>query len=170
VITKNQIKAVRTLASRVFPTDDDYRAMLYTMNVTSTKDLTFHQAQELIADLSKIANSNSVIPERSYRESTKGKKYYGTGTRGQQRHLTALQAERIGILSDALGWDDARLRGFLKRQLDKNTAVQMLMNYEAGKVIVGLQRIFTDGNREYYLKINKLNNEQLKSQLLMANG
>jgi hypothetical protein len=160
-ITKNQIKAVRTLASRIFPSDDDYRSMLATMNVTSTKDLSFAQAKILIGKLAEIAkkkNCHSRMPLSGIQ-----KKYYGTGKCGQQRHLTAAQAERIEILVEALSWNDARLRGFLKRQLNKNTAIQMLMNYEAVKVIVGLEKILSDGNREYYLKINKLNNEQLKA-------
>jgi len=168
LITKNQIRAVRTLASRVFPSDDDYRSMLGTIGVESTRQLSFEQAKGIIAQLSKRVGTNPCHSERS--EESHPKKYYGTGKRGSQRHLTASQAERIGILADALGWDDARLHGFLKKQLNKNTAVQMLMNFEAVKVIVGLERILADGNRKYYLQLNKMNNQQLKSQWLMANG
>jgi len=160
-ISKNQIKAVRTLASKAFPDDETFRTALSGYGAEHTGELSYFDARDFITKLSAIVNKNPKEAEKF----TKKKKYYGTGERGRQRHLTPLQAERILLLEELLGWNEVRTRGFIKKQINKDTAVQMLMNYEAVKVIVGMQRIFSGGNKDRYKEINEMTLSQLKNFL-----
>ncbi len=74
-----------------------------------------------------------------------GRKFHeGAGKRGHVGGpLTQQQAQKIGALERELGWQNhpARLRGFIERQIGTRKAVEWLRNYEAQKVILGLERV-----------------------------
>jgi len=98
------------------------------------------------------------------------KKYYGKGRAGFQHHITPGQAERIAILEGLLGWNSVRTTGFIKRMTRENKAVQMLMNYQASKIIVGMQRILSEliatsigDKKEAYKMLNEMTNNQLQA-------
>ena len=119
-----------------------------------TNDLTKQEAAELITKLSAMTGFKQQKKQTS--------KYQGHGRRGSQIHLSDIQAERIAILEDKLGWNEARTAGFITRQTGKAAAVRMLMNYEAVKVIVGMTRILAGGNRALFLGLNKSGNNELR--------
>lgn len=150
-ISKAQIKAVKTLANQVYHTNEDYKEALDSYGVDTCVNLSSSQASQFISKMSQSINQKEKVK----------KTYFGAGSRGLQRHLTPEQAERIGILEELLGWNNIRTVNFIKRQTGKNKAVNMLANYEAVKVIVGMQRIASGGDKELYAKINKMNNAQL---------
>lgn len=148
-ITKAQVKKLRTVASKVFETDEDYRDALRFYGCDSTVLLTKDQASDFISRL-----EGKQPPKRSYK---------GTGKRGRQQHLTPAQAERIEILESLLGWNRTRTNGFIKRQVRHFKAVEMLMNYEAVKVITGMQRIIANGDKDVYRTINRSSNMDLRN-------
>jgi len=131
--------------------EDNHRKNLSYYGVKSSKELDNKQASDYISKLSK-AEVNGKLQI----------KYYGKGKRGLNRHLTPEQAERIGILQTALCWSSEGLTSFMERQTGKKTAVQMLTNHRATKVIVGLEKVLAKGNQEFYIVINKLTNGGLK--------
>lgn len=152
-INKGQIKALRTIASKIFPGDEEYRAWLYQRyEVESTKDISFHQANDALDALNKELNPNRKPQKR----------YYGSGRKAANRrtnnHLHKSQAEKIGALEKLLSWDNdkTRLLGFITRQTGHNKAVQMLTPGEATKVIVGMQRIAANGDKGIYKMLNEM--------------
>lgn len=132
VISKRQIKAIRTLKHKLGLADDTYKSMLLGYGHESCTEFSNGEAGDLIRKLSDL------LPKDSWRESGKS---YGTGDRGGQRHLTQLQAERIDFLQNLLGWERSSTVAFVIRQLGAIKGVAMLMNYEAVKVITGMQRV-----------------------------
>jgi hypothetical protein len=167
--TPAQVKTIHTIVSRLSVDDDTYRGMLSGYGVESCKDLMKWQAGELITALSNLGKSQGIKPAPV-------KKVYGTGQRGQNRHLTAEQADRIEVLKQLLKWDDARLFVFIGRQTGAMRGVQMLTNYQATKVIVGMQRVLTatlnpsvsplSQRGEVYSIINGLPNSKLKNLIV----
>jgi len=145
-----QISALRTAASKAFKgNNDDYYAWLSdTYRVNSTKSLNFVQASEAITLLRKLCDYKDEL-----------RRYSGSGKKGRAgSHLTQAQANKIDTLEILLGWHDdrARLLAFIKRQTGQNSAVQMLLNYQASKVIIGMQRILADGNKDVYKFLNTM--------------
>src|ERR1035437_8076532 len=131
-ISKGQIKAIQTLKHKLGLADDTYKSMLGGYGHESCTEFSNGEAGDLIRKLS------SLLPMDNWRESGKS---YGTGERGGQRHLTQLQAERIDMLEKLLGWQRSSTVAFVIRQLGAIKGVAMLMNYEAVKVIIGMQRV-----------------------------
>jgi len=149
-----QIKIIHALANKVFPDRDEYRSALSSFNATSSKDLSTEQATKLIKSMMQMVNPDTVKVNKVYK---------ARGKRGVQAHLTQLQADRIAILIKLLKWNEPkRLTGFIERQTSKLKAVDMLANYEATRVIVGLEKILSSGNQETFLSINKMSNEELE--------
>ncbi len=180
-----QIKAIHTLKSKLHLDDENYRMNLsrYGVNSTTDKNFSSKMAGDFIKHLSKSVASIRFSAEAEKHSATGDvakKKYYGTGERGYQHHLTPMQAERISILENLLQWNESedrsqksedsnkRLLGFIFKQTGKQKAVQMLMNYEAGKVIVGMQRILAIGDQAKYNALNKMPNKQLKNLLTQS--
>ena len=153
-LTSAQVKTIRTLISSLNLSDDIYRDMLAQYQVKSCKELFKNEATDLISALSKLARRQGI--------KNKKRKPYGTGERGAERHLTDEQAERIEILRLLNGWDNMRLNGFLYRQTGELRAVQMLMNYQATKVITGMTKVFAGTSRRNFLELNNHTNRQLK--------
>jgi hypothetical protein len=89
-------------------------------------------------------------------------KYKGSGTRGLNLHITPMRAERISILEELLNWNTKRTQGFIFKQTGYQKSVEMLTSQEGGKVIVGMTRIFSNGNKDIYIKLNNLSNRELK--------
>jgi len=90
------------------------------------------------------------------------RKYKAAGNRGSRRRITPAQADRIDILQELLGWSDKGLLSFIQRQTSKNQAVDWLTGVQAGKVIVGMQRVLSGGDQALYKAINDMTNSQLK--------
>jgi hypothetical protein len=150
--------------------DDNYKSILAGFGVESCTALGSFQATGLISKLSKLVPAVKKSP----------KKYYGTGERGEQHHLTQLQAERIEVLEKMLNWERSSTVTFIIKQVGAVKCVSMLMNYEAVKVITGMQRVLAfdmaksaKGNtgsywnervnqKEFFETINNSTNNELK--------
>jgi hypothetical protein len=164
--TLRQIKKIHTLKSKLSLSDEDYRQNLSVFSAETSKELSTDQASLFISNLEKTLNKINPLPkttaEPGLQRPGSANKYYGKGRRGMQIHLTELQAQRINILQDLLGWNETRTTGFIKHQLNLNKAVQMLTNFEASKIIVGMQRILSNGDKNLYKRINCMKNSELK--------
>jgi len=145
-ITKSQVRALRTAASKVFPNDELYHDWLMNnFKVESTLELSNTQARRAIDLLAKETGFKSK------------RNYYGSGIKGQKAGpLTENQAKKIGALERLLGWERKQTLGFIRRQTGKLCDVQMLRNYEAQKVIVGMQRIAAGGDQKIYKQLNTM--------------
>jgi hypothetical protein len=139
-ISKDQIKALRTAAAKVFREESDYRDFLAQnfAGITSTKDLDMHEAGRAITLLRK---------HTGYKEP----RFEGQGT---GKRITDSQARKIAALVATLGWTNKGLFQFIERQTGKKCDVPMLLKHEASKLIVGLQRVAAKGSRETYRKLN----------------
>jgi hypothetical protein len=145
-ITNKQVIALRTAASKMFASDENYHDWLGTnFGKFSTLQLTVNEAGEAIRLISK-----NYFNQKN--------RHYGTGKPGLQQHLTQRQATKIGFLEKILGWENepGRMTGFIQRQTGRLKAVEMLMNWEATKVIIGLQRIIAGKNKRLYDYLNTL--------------
>ena len=164
-ITKGQVKAIKTAQKHVFKSDEDYRFTLsQNFGVNSCTALTYYQAQDLIKRLAKLTNYNTNSGSgRPTSAGVSSSNYRGRGKRGTQKHLTQLQADRITLMEKLLGWKPESTTKFIKRQTGNLTGVQMLMNWQAVKVIVGMQRILSENLGVDYSSINKADNETLKN-------
>lgn len=164
--TKKQVIVIKALASKIYSDDDEYRFALKSYGVDSSKKLTIEQASSFITKLSlhKKSSKTQQNPAAGGTAPAAGSAIYtGTGKRGMQRHLTAAQGVRISILEKILGWNKNSTYDFIKKQTGKNKSVEMLMNYEAGKVIVGMQMIIVNSDKEKYKSINAVSNKVLNS-------
>lgn len=146
----NKIKAIGILRRKVFRNDDDYYSALSSYGVGSCKDLTERDAKRFIAQLHELNG-----------DSKNNVRYSGKGKRGTQKRLTKEQAERIGILQDLLGWSGKALFGFIYKQTGKNIGPEMLMNYQAVKVIIGMGKVYCGNCNLNYKKFNAKNNTEL---------
>ena len=144
-VTKDQIRAIRSMASYIYQDDDDYRALLDQFFPTkewsdadrpSTKDLTRHEAHLLISALGT---------KKEHQQPWKGR-YTGDGKRGYGKRCTQAQADEIARLEYKLGWmsDPRRLVGFIRRQISRRKVVEKLSKREATKVITGLRKLLAD--------------------------
>lgn len=170
-VTAGQIKKIHTVKSILMKkgimSEDDHRSALAGYGVESSKDLSYFQAhnymeslEKLIPETERLTHKNGTAGTQS--RPTRRKRYEGKGERGRQRHLTPLQAERIRILEDLLGWNSVSVQRFIYKQIGKLKGVEMLMNYEAGKVIVGMQRVLAFNTKVEYGKLNNCINGRLK--------
>lgn len=166
--TSAQIKAIHTIKSKINMNDDEYRSNLKVYGVESSSDPRFvpEMAGDFIQKLSlaakQILTNNTPDKAGTPSPALSYKKYDGKGKRGFNRHITPARAERINILEQILEWDSKRLQGFIFKQTGLSKGVEMLTSSEGGKVITGLTRIYTAGNRDLYLKINRLPNNELR--------
>lgn len=158
--TKKQVSAFKTLISKLGIDEETEDRMIASYGVDSCKKLNVYQISELIKKLSSECPNN---PPKKKTAAT------GKGERGKMNHLTQAQADRIMILQKLLGWHPAGLGSFIHRQTQKLKGVEMLMNFEAKDVIVGMQRVYSDGNKNKYLELNAMSNSQLE-QLFKQNG
>lgn len=156
--TKNQLTAIHTIKSKLGLSEELYVSILASYHVKSSKDLSFHEAGELISNLSVRLNGKRPIPIT--------KKYYGKGKRDVDNpsveNLTQLQAERILVLEKKLGWSNKDTINFIRRQTGKNAAVPMLTVSDAGVVIVGMQKVLSSKIGLEYADINSKTNTQLR--------
>ncbi len=151
MLSKNKIKAIGILRNSVFAgNNENYYAMLSGYNVKSCKDLTERQASSLIAKLHELEGTSRKT------------KYSGKGKRGSQTRITKLQAERIELLMSLLGWNDKSIYKFINKQLKKNSGVEMLRNYEARKVIIGITKVLADKHNYSYSFFNDMSNRELR--------
>lgn len=160
-ITVDQIKTIHILKSKLKISHSEYESILSGYKVETSKDLLLWQASELIRNLSdKVSKMGFAYVKAK-------------GKRGRERHLTPEQLSRIEVLQKLLGWDSLQLTGFLERQVKRLTDVSMIMNFEATKVIIGMQRVLSDkissktkqNKNEIYSSINDLTITGLKALL-----
>ena len=80
------------------------------------------------------------------RAKPKAVRYYGAGG----ANLSQNQAREIARLEAELGWasNPRRLQGFVKRQTGGLSAVEMLSNRKASKVITVMKKILADGEKQ----------------------
>jgi len=144
-ITKKQIRALRAAAGKVFDDDEDYHDWLANcfLGIVSTKDLSAREASQAIGLLRKSIGYEGNV--------------YGSGRRGDATgFITHMQALKIRHLIAELGWGNAGKLKFIKRQTGRTCDIRMLRNYEATKVIVGLQRVLAGGDNDVYKRLNEM--------------
>lgn len=73
------------------------------------------------------------------------------------------QREKIKALAEVLYWGSERVNGMIKRVTGAPRSVDMLTNAMATKVIIALQRIVADGDKEVYTKLNKMSADQVRN-------
>ncbi len=182
-ITKRQIKTLQTLAHRIYNDEEERRDWLQeNYGCRSFTQLNMIQADELIKVWSKALNSKSETyqkenggiapavpsPEKIKTGGGIRRPYVGKGKKGEQKRITEPQAERIGLLAEILGWNMDSIHKFIYRQLCMNKGfvvfktVEMLMNYEAVKVIIGMERIAAGNLKLEYGQVNEMENGRLR--------
>lgn len=163
-INKKQIIALRTAASKVF-SDDEFREFLAFNfdGVLSTKDLDSEQASVAITLLSNQIGYTG--RDATHRVST-NKRAYGIGKKGRAAgRITQAQAEKINGLCELLGWeiDGKEILRFVERQTGSMKSVSWLLNYQASKVIVGMQKVIAAGDKALYDFLNNLTSADMKN-------
>lgn len=168
-ITKRQIKALQTASRKIFSSVEERRDWLENnYGVRSFTNLSIDKADELIKKLTRIQTHTSKNGGGSPPPAPSLNRPIGKGKPGSQRHLTLGQAERIRLLGELLRWDFNGLISFIKRQINKNKetvilkSVEMLMNYEAVKVIIGMEKIACVKYGFEYEVLNKMQNSELR--------
>lgn len=166
--TAKMIKILHTLASNIYSDDEERRDFLKSnYGVESFKQLRFEDASELINKWLSLSKPRSK-PTSAGNPPCASFRNVGKGRKGKTKMLTQLQADRIGILKDLLGWDLSAITNFISRQTKKRKyvviikTVSMLMNYEAVKVIIGMEKIVALNFEINYQVINKYSNSELK--------
>lgn len=137
-ITKAQIKAIHTAKAQIFQTEEDYRDWLFkNFGVVSSRDLSYSQAREAVGLLMRFTGYDKTNKRASYR-------------------ITKAQLNRIKSLEIIAGWNDnpQRLLGFIEKQTGKQTTPEMLTKAEAKKIIIGLLRILSNGNKDLFKMLN----------------
>lgn len=130
-IKKRTVRRLRAAASKLFPEDDLYYQFIgQHYGVESTLELTEKQAIEALQTIDQELKVQKV--------KTHGKRRKGFLTSNQKEYIEGMFAE--------LGWDPGpRQWGFIKKQIGKQSSVDMLTNRDASKVITGLERMMADG-------------------------
>lgn len=170
------------MIQRLDISNDDYKNNLRTYGVEHSNDPKFtnEMASDFIDKLSRSAqpgpHSDDVgltQPASSASNNERDNytpKYKGSGTRGLNLHITPMRAERISILEELLSWDTKRTQGFIFKQTGYQKSVEMLTSQEGGKVIVGMTRILSNGDKSLYQKFNNLSNRELKKLIKPADS
>lgn len=139
-ISKDQIKIIHTLISKIPVSDEDYRAMLGGYSVSSSKDLSFEDAKEFVDILSKIAEKKGV-----YVKNGGGKaRFSSMGNRderaypAQMRKIEAMWSD-VSYMTTA---EDKRsaLNSFLSRRFGIDR-IEWLPRNMVGKVIKSISSI-----------------------------
>ena len=146
-ITPGRIKTLFACASNVIKATgqwDDIEQFktdwLYIeFNVRSTKALTVKQADAAIATMQRML---------------------GDGT----ERASFGQQEKIKALAELLGMSTESKYQFMQRQVGYKKSERMCTPKEASKIIVGLQRIFSNGNTDLYNKLNQASARYLRSK------
>jgi len=127
--TKNQIAAIHAIKAHHAWDDKEYRGILSSYGVTTSLNLFYDQADNFIQKFgTKKQKENHSL-------------YIGKGRGEKNDHLTQGQADEISRLQKKLDMDFNRLTGLIYRVLKKVTPPEMLMNYEASRLINVLQKM-----------------------------
>lgn len=178
-ISKGQISALQIMAAKIFA-DKAERVEWLKRNYSqeSFTGLNMFEAHKIITDWSKGLNISIGSPKSGGRPSAAPSskvKFVGKGVRGEQKRLTEPQAERIGLLAGLLKWTPATIGKFIYNQINRNSGykiyktAEMLMNYEAVKVIVGMEKVASSNLGVEFLELNRMGNSELK-ELLKKNN
>lgn len=146
-ITPGRMKTLFTTANAVIKafgtwkdTDEFKTEWLYPeFDVSSTKDLSVKQADAAIGSLQRMLGD------------------------GVER-ASFPQQEKIKALAELLGMSTTRKYEFIERQVGYKKSERMCTPKEAGKIIVGLQKIFAQGDSELYQTLNKVSARYIRSQ------
>ena len=128
-VTKNQVAAIHAIKAAHDWDDRAYRGILSSYGVTTSLNLLYNQADNFI----KQFGTKKAKPQTGL--------YVGKGRGGKNDHLTQGQADEITRLQKKLDMDFHRLTGMIYRILKKVTPPEMLMNYQASRVIMVLQKM-----------------------------
>jgi len=137
----------------LFDDDEQYRDWLednFGVRSSTDRRFTTRKASEAIGLMSRLEGNTSLphpakMDEELSSRREKKYRYRGTGKGGSAAgHLTQSQADEIGRLQDALGWNTARLTGFIRRQTKKFCTPEMLLSHEASRVISGMRAVLRD--------------------------
>lgn len=146
--TKKQRQVIAMTGRRVLGGEDHYRAFLSdNYGVDSPTLMSKSEAADCIDVLRALEQGKPVKPR---------------SRRGIW--LTKWQRDKIVSLLDLLGWiDERQAYGFIKKQTGRNKSIDMLTRGEATKVIVGLQRVYSRGDRELYKVLNEADADSIRA-------
>lgn len=117
MLTRNKIAIIHVAKVEIGLSDEEYRSILNSnFKVKSSKELTNFQFEKLMIIFKKLG----------FRQIDK---------------ITIKQKYRIEEYIKKLKWDEARLKGFIKRQIGIEKNVENLRKEEASKVITGLKKL-----------------------------
>lgn len=145
-VTKGQIKAIHTLKSKLGLCDEYYRCMLSQYGAGSSKDLTFEEAEGLLAALQQMAEEAGVGRARN----PKGKKYDDLEAKGKRDPdmATPRQLRMIeGVWADVSYMGNARdrakaLRAFIERRFAVSD-LRFVTKATASRIIKALETMLS---------------------------
>jgi phage gp16-like protein len=143
--SNNQKARIHIAIADLKLTDSQYRDILWEVfKATSSKQLSYAQAEKLIAHFKRLGWKGGRPPFKSSRRPRPA--------RGNVIYLASEnQKLKIGELEEQLGWhtNPARLAGFIRRMTHNRKAfVSQLRNIEAARIIEGLKAILAGGRAE----------------------
>lgn len=140
--TKNQLAAIHSIRRARGWTDNTYLVVLENWSVQSSRDLTSKQASEFI---STFGTRTPQAPQPA----PKGHRYGGFGQHGEPNsNLTQDQADAIAKYERLLGWNKNRTMFAIQKYLHKSCGVEMLMQFEARKLIHIMSRLLDHRNHK----------------------
>ena len=127
--TPAQIKAIHAIMRQKGWNDEEYRTVLSYYGVASAKQFTIHDASDFIATFgTRLPDPVPPAPA--------GHVYCGRGVAGTPNdHLTQAQADEVEKFERILGWSGSKTLLSIQKYLHKSASVEMLMQFEARKLI-----------------------------------
>ncbi|MBN2200469.1 hypothetical protein JW777_00775 [bacterium] len=146
--TKNQISAIHAIKRARGWGEEEYRTALTYYGVGSASDMTFAQARDFISAFGTIGNTARNSPPVPENQVEKSKGYRGLGTAGSPNdHLTQGQADEISAMEKKLKWNQGTTLFWIQKVLNKSCSVEMLMQFEARKLIHVMHRLQVTGKQ-----------------------
>lgn len=137
--TSKQKQFIATMGRRVCGDEEQYRAFLQgRYGVSSPVDMRSYEASDCI-DILKHMEQGKPLPPRDR----------------SKIWATIPQVNKIRALAAMEEISDESLLAFIKRQTGRNKSIWMLSRSEAGKVIIGLQKVFSEGDKQMYALLNE---------------
>lgn len=137
--TNKQKQFIATMGRRVCGNEEQYRSFLQgRYGVNSPTEMRSYEASDCI-DILKHMEQGKPLPPRDR----------------SRIWATIPQVNKIRALAAMEEISDEALQSFIKRQTGRNKGIWMLSRSEAGKVIIGLQKVFSGDDKEMYALLNE---------------
>lgn len=143
-ITKEQIKRIHTLKSRIALTDEEYGSALESYGVSSSKELTFEQGKDLIGRFEKLT------PKEQKKPKVKSTKYNKLGIRTNHKGEHYATPKQLRMI-EAMWRDNANVRNksqealinFVNKITGKNALEWLLMD-DVRKIVKAITSLKND--------------------------